>query len=235
MLGEKMCTFYMCILYIYNTIVKMLASLSDFFSLLFFSFIQFIETHPILMGITLGGISSALVSAYMISTDRKKQNRYQNAKENLPILLKILEDLEILEQACVFNGKFCPLIEHRCPMLSDEDGNGLNMSYAQRGHQFRKFGHRIIRNCRKIIFLIPKEHMPQVLAICANINRFLCSKKSLNSKTYLDSTIDYLIICLGSKAINNNDSINDFAKKLREFHNELDEKIQEELPRLSEQ
>ncbi|MDR3551116.1 MAG: hypothetical protein P4L31_06915 [Candidatus Babeliales bacterium] len=163
------------------------------------------------------------------------QNKYQDSKNNLPILLEILEDLEKLEYAYVFKGQFCPLIEHRCPSFSDKDGDGTNtMSYAQRSHQFRMVGHRIIKNCRKIVFLTPKEHLPNVLEICVELNSFLCSKKTPDSKTYFDLMINILMYELNPECIKNNSdpTINIFIEKLRQFHEKLDRAIQEELPSL---
>jgi hypothetical protein len=189
-------------------------------------------------------VSSSLISHWAVSKQQKKQNQYQDAKEKLPILLEILEDLEILEQAYIFKGKFCPLKEHRCPDLSAVDGDALlKLSYAQRVHQFRIIGHKLIRNCRRMVYLTPKGHLPNVLMRCSEIKNFLCHKEFLDSKTYFDLMIGCLLNYMA--ATNEKDcpkidnvvisEMNKFVIKLREFYDRLDEDIQKELPNLGVQ
>lgn len=189
----------------------------------------------ILLSSISSGIVSTIISSRMANKQRKLQNQYEDAKSNLPVLLEILEDLEKLEQAYIFRGQFCPLIEHRVPFFSDKDGDGIiTMSYAQRGHQFRVIGYRIIRNCRQVIFLTPKEHLPQVLESCKAINNFLCSK-SPESKIYLDIMVDNLISYMYAvdRKMNIDSDIKDFDKNIRTLHDNLDQVIQDELPYLA--
>ena len=178
---------------------------------------------------------AAVITIYQENSRRKKQNKYQDAKANLPILIEILEDLNILEQAYVFRGVFCPPLEHRAPHLSDKDGDGVtNMSYAQRGRQFQLIGYRIIRNCRKVIFLTPINHLRSTLETCKDIKNFLCLKKTRDSKTHLDQQIMLLIGILPHNNIDREQEIKVFTEKLHQFYDALDAAIEKELPRLSE-
>ena len=77
-----------------------------------------------------------------------------------PVLLEILRDLNVLYSALVYKGRFCPIIEHRCPNITKEDPSPTldntkidSMSIAQRGFQFFSIGLRLVDNCKKIIFL----------------------------------------------------------------------------------
>lgn len=189
----------------------------------------------ILGSAVLTAIITEIVSWGKFYLERKKQNKYQDAKNNLPILLDILEDLEILEQAYIFCGTFCPVLEHRCPKFSNADGDGINtMSYAQRGHQFQLIGYKIIRNCRRIIFLTPKKHLPVVVKTCTEIVNFLCQKKSPDSKQHLDTMITNLISHLDPENKGyHKDAIDEFSKKLRGLHDKLNDNIKDELPELS--
>lgn len=182
----------------------------------------------------LSGFFAAGISSFMANRNRKKQNQYQDTQNRLPILIEVLDDLEVLIQAFQQRGVYVPLIEHRCPVLSEHDGDGL--SYARRGHQFRLIGYRIIRNCRKMIYLTPKRHLPQVLEVCAAIMSFLQSKKP-DSKTHLDYIIDSLVLFLGMKKFENNTNVKEFKEfvdQLSKFHENLEKRIQEELPYLAE-
>jgi hypothetical protein len=187
-----------------------------------------------IVNILLSGTVATLITSFQENRRRKKQNKYQDAKANLPILLEILEDLNILEQAYVFNGRFSPQLEHREPTLSNVDGDGLKMSFAQRGHQFQMIGYRIIRNCRKMLFLTPKGHLPEVWKICGDIKKFLCSKEAPDSKTYLDRSVIALIGSLSREDIDRSAEIEEFAVGLRQLHDALDSAIERELPLLSE-
>lgn len=169
------------------------------------------------------------------------EHKYKDANNNLPILLDILEDLSILEQAFLHNGEFCPLIEHRCPELSAFDGDGINtMSYAQRAHYFRMIGNKLIKNCRKIIYLTQNAHLPTVLNTCREIKDYLLFKKIPDQKSYLDYMIGVLNNSMSSKTKNNAEikiqnkkTINAFVEKLRAFHDKLDNAIEAELPYLA--
>lgn len=173
-----------------------------------------------------------IFAAKIASWDRINQNKYQDAKENLPILLSILEDLNILNQAYVFRGTFCPQIEHRCPTLSNEDGDGLKMSYAQRAHQFQMVGYRIINNCRKMIFLSPPSHLPQVPDICKEIIKSLRHRDTHSSKTRLDYMSIVMVSCLSEQDDTAYSEMKQFAQQLQEWHDLLEQAIEKELSSL---
>ena len=183
----------------------------------------------------ISGFLGAWFGAISVSWNRKNQNKYQDAKQSLPILLSILEDLSILHEAYIFRGVFCPQLEHRCPALSDEDGDGLKMSYAQRGHQFQMIGYRLIRNCRKMIFITPSSHLPQVLDTCKKIIKSLRYRKTPSSKNYLDYMSIVIVACLSEKYNTSHPKIEQmeqFAKKLQNWHDLLEREIEKELPSL---
>ena len=144
---------------------------------------------------------------------------------------KYSEDLHALQQAFVFRGVFCPPLEHRAPNLSEKDGTGLDMSYAQRTHQFYLVGLRIIKNCRKIIFLTPCTSLPKTLKICKELKNFLSSREE-GKKTHLDFMTTTLISYLGgqSKDISTGDLCIQFHTKLQLFQDTLDSQIEKELP-----
>ena len=182
-----------------------------------------------------GAVRAAIVTGLLENSRRKKQNKYQDAKANLPILMEILEDLNILEQAYIFRGVFCRLLEHRCPQLSADDVDGVNnMSYSQRAHQFRLIGYRIIRNCSKIIFLTPAGHLPKVLEVCRNIKIFFYSKKRPDSNTHLELNITILLEILQQNRMQRDSEIKEFTEKLHQLYADLDAAIVEELPLLSQ-
>ena len=164
------------------------------------------------------------------------QKRYQDTKDNLPVLLEILEDLHVLQQAFVFRGVFCPPLEHRAPNLSEKDGTGLDMSYAQRTHQFYLVGLRIIKNCRKIIFLTPCTSLPETLKMCKELKNFLSSREE-GKKTHLDFMTTTLTSYLGgqSKDMRTGDLCTQFHTKLQLFQDTLDSQIEKELPYLTEE
>jgi hypothetical protein len=155
------------------------------------------------------------------------QNQYQDAQNILPVLLAIVEDLEILEQAFIFNGRFCPLIEHRCPnLLLDDDNIVSNMSYAQRSNQFYMIGRRIVKNCRTIIYLTPVNHLPQITKTCKNLIAFLLDTKQGSNTSYLQIDTSRLMS-------NPSDDFNQMIFGLRKYHKELDDIIPTELPNLA--
>ncbi len=168
------------------------------------------------------------------------QKNYQDTKDNLPTLLEILDDLTKLNQAFIFKGIFCPLIEHRAPVLSMQDGSKENeMSYAQRGYQFQFFGLRIINNCRKILYITPKRNLPCTLKICKELKEFLTFQEK-GKKAHLDFMITSLVSYLSrnesntSPDIEGKNSCNQFQEKLAKFIDELDAQIEKELPYLAD-
>jgi len=178
------------------------------------------------------GSLAGIFATEIATRERLNQNKYKDAKENLPILLSILEDLNILNQAYIFRGVFCPQIEHRAPTLSCEDGDGQEMSYAQRGHQFQMVGYRIIKNCRKIIFLTPPSHLPQVLAVCKEIIKSLKHRDAPSSKTRLDYMSVTMVSCLSKQDGTTYSEMKQFAQQFHEWHDLLEQAIEKELSSL---
>jgi len=180
-------------------------------------------------------LASAYMGSWMVNKHRKMQNSHQYAKDILPILLEILEDIEKLKSAFIFQGRFCPEIEHRGPGLNKEkDGDGiLTMSYAQRGYQFRSIGSQIIRNCRRMVLLTPKQYLPDVLLVCSQLKDFLCERKNDDQKMKLDS----MIICLMHVLEGNRDrdsEIDKFVERLSWFCTKLEKMAQKEVSVLVE-
>lgn len=168
------------------------------------------------------------------------QKNYQDTKDSLPTLLEILEDLNTLNQAFVFKGIFCPPIEHRAPTLSMQDGSKEGeMSYAQRGYQFRLIGLRIISNCRKIVYITPKKNLPETLKICKELKEFLSSQEE-GKKAHLDFMITNLTSYLSRNESNTSPDregknlCDQFQEMLAKFFRELDAQIEKELPYLVE-
>lgn len=193
---------------------------------------------------TLGGVATLIITGFFgilnIKKQLKLQKNYQDTKDNLPILLEILNDLNILHQAFLFKGTFCPLLEHRCPTLTQQDSfKEGEMSYAQRTYQFHLIGLRVINNCRKIIYLTPKKNLPETLKICKKIKESL-SFQEKDKKTHLDLMITTLSSYLSrnetytSPDIKGKEACKKFQDELLEFYQQLDLQIEKELPYLSE-
>ncbi len=168
------------------------------------------------------------------------QKNYQDTKDSLPILLEILDDLNTLNQAFVFKGTFCPPIEHRMPTLSMKDSSKEGeMSYAQRGYQFRLIGLRIISNCRKIVYITPQKNLPETLKTCKELKEFLSSQEE-GKKAHLDFMITNLTSYLSRNESNPSPDVegknlcDQFQEKLAKFFRELDAQIEKELPYLAE-
>lgn len=114
------------------------------------------------------------------------QERKQDARANIPAVIEILEDLADLEQAFIFRGRFISGLEHRCPDIRLEDSEAEDqMSVAERTHQLRLIARRILRNCRKVIFLTPKSFMPETVEVCKAIVDAWMSKKPGQKHTYV--------------------------------------------------
>ncbi len=151
---------------------------------------------------------------------QNSQNKYHDSKSILPILLEIIEDLEILEQAFIFRGIFCPLIEYKAPDLA------LGNNQAQRSHQFHMIGRRIIKNCRSIIYLTPSNHLPLITQNCQQLISFFLSKKSEESKTFLEIQTNQLMT-------SSNMNFEDMINGLRTYRLKFDVVIPQELPALA--
>ncbi len=108
----------------------------------------------------------------------------------------------------------------------------LKMSFAQRGYQFRLIGYRLIRNCRKIIFLTPKSHLPRVLEICRDITKYFAGRKSPTSKSHLDYMITRMESNLSSPEVVDGSEMKEWKEQFRQFHDSLEAAIEKEFPSL---
>lgn len=98
------------------------------------------------------------------------QEKKNDARATIPVVIEILEDLADLQQAFIFRGRFIPGIEHRCPDIQFKDGGTANqISVAERTHQLRVIARRVLSNCRKVIFLMPENVMPETVEACKAI------------------------------------------------------------------
>ena len=184
----------------------------------------------------LGALGGVFLAGWFGNKSSKQQLNCEKQKENVPILLQLLNDLKSLEEFFVFNGKFCPSLEHRMPELSMVDGDGINtMSFAQREHQFRKIGSRIIENCRRIIFINSKKSLPSLLELCKEIIEYL-QKTKAGQKQNVQIMITHIVSRLAHETLDQAivSSCRDFANKLRTFQETLETQIEAELPTLPE-
>lgn len=61
------------------------------------------------------------------------QERKNDARTNIPVVIEILDDLADLQQAFIFRGRFIPGLEHRCPNIQFKDGGAEGqISVAER-------------------------------------------------------------------------------------------------------
>ncbi len=168
------------------------------------------------------------------------EKKYQDAKANLPILLELLEDLYTLYQAFVFKGKFCPQLEHRTPSFSfadkgSDEKSKAKMSVAQRAFQFYSIGRKIINNCRKVIFLSGRDHLPKTVALCKQIKLYLL-KQEPGKKRHLDFMIQTLVSSLDDEQnlVADKGLFRTYQEEFLQFHNELDAIVEAELPQIPE-
>jgi hypothetical protein len=182
--------------------------------------------HP-LFGVLVGAFIAGFFSLRAI----KKQFHFKKQKENISIFLQILNDLKSLEEFFIFDGKFCPSIEHRAPELSNLDGDGVEkISYAQREYQFRKVGNRIIENCWKIIFSNKKKTIPSLLKLCKEIKNYLCESQGTTPKLNLMITSVISNLVHPHLKIDTLVKTRDFTAKIKEFQERLELQIEAELP-----
>ncbi|HEV3251136.1 MAG TPA: hypothetical protein VGZ71_09310 [Puia sp.] len=100
-------------------------------------------------------------------------------------MIEILDDLMNLQQAFIFRGRFIPGLEHRCPDIQFKDGGTENrMSVEERTHQLRLIARRMLNNCRKVIFLMPKNVMPETVKACMAIKDAWTSKEAGKKYAY---------------------------------------------------
>lgn len=92
------------------------------------------------------------------------QKKKEDPQTNIPVAIEILEDLAVLRQAFIHRGRFIPGLEHRCPTIQFKDGeNEDEISIAERTYQLYLIALRVIRNCRRIVFLTPQGLMPKTI------------------------------------------------------------------------
>ncbi len=180
-----------------------------------------------------GVLVGAFITGFFSLRAIKKQFNFEKQKENLSILNQILNDLKSLEEFFIFNGIFCPSIEHRSPQLSNLDGDGAEkMSYAQREYQFRKIGDRIIENCRKLIFTNKKNTIPSLLNFCKEIKGYLHQTEGANPKLNLMITNVISRMVHPDLKLDTTTKTRDFSAKIKEFRERLELHIEAELPSL---
>ncbi|MBS0649545.1 MAG: hypothetical protein JSR93_00135 [Verrucomicrobia bacterium] len=113
------------------------------------------------------------------------QERKNDARATIPVVIVILEDLANLQQAFVFRGKFIPGLEHRCPDIQLNDSEVENeMSVAERTQQLRLIARKMLNNCRRVIFLMPKNVMPETVKVCRSIRDAWTLKESGKKHAY---------------------------------------------------
>jgi hypothetical protein len=181
--------------------------------------------------ITLLGV---LIGVYISHRGLKKQlkNDPQNAKDYLLIFIELLDNLNILTMGLLYRGRYCPLIEHRVPKFSQNDGEA-DMSYAQRAHFFFAIGYKIIQNSRKLIFLIPKADLPEALSKVKEINEYLTVTKNEQTKSTLEMIETAILHSVAeSKPSNVGSDCDKYYKQLLKLSRDLESIIEKELPEL---
>ena len=176
------------------------------------------------------------------------QKHHEDSRLYIPIVLELLQDLNIVHSFLIFRGSFCPFIEHRSPVISMDDPDPINrsssnnihaMSIAQREHQFISFGMKIIDNCRRIIFLVKDEELPETKKICSEIINELFHKTK-GSKTKLEILQLQIQECIKGTTTDPNmerlkevqENLNDVETLILNFYDRLEATIALELPRL---
>lgn len=150
-----------------------------------------------------------LIGVYVSHQGLKKQikNSPKVAEEYLKVLLELLENLDILKEGLRYRGKYCPIIEHRCPTLSPNDGEG-DFSYAQRAHFFRSIGRKAIRNCRQIICLTSEDDLRGIQRQVKEIKKYLLGSDS-EKKNTLELIEQCLLTLISEKGQVNPSAIDD--------------------------
>lgn len=175
--------------------------------------------------LSLGGTILAICVSHR-GLSKQLKNNQQIAKDYLPILLELLENLDILQMALVYKGKFCPIIEHRCPSLSPNDGEA-DYSYAQRAQLFFVAGRKIIKCCREVIFLTPEGDLPKTKNKLTEIKTFLMHTKP-GQKSSLEKIHQELLLAIAEREVT--DDCFSYFEIISNFHADLDKLIELELP-----
>jgi hypothetical protein len=115
------------------------------------------------------------------------QERKNDARATISVVIEILQDLADLQQAFYFRGRFIPGLEHRCPDIQFKDGVTENqISFAERTYQLRLIARRVLSNCRKVIFLMPENVMPETVEACRSIRDAWTGKAHISVKLSSD-------------------------------------------------
>lgn len=179
------------------------------------------------------------------------QERKNDARDTIPVVIEILEDLADLQQAFIFRGRFIPGVEHRCPNIQFKDGATENqISIAERTHQLRLITRRVLNNCRKVIFLMPENVMPETVEACKAIKNAWTGKAPGKKYAYeikinaigsiLQNECDHLGVTedvqqqfrQSRQNIIDNDekSCDRTAAELEELHTNLETRVEKEFP-----
>lgn len=172
------------------------------------------------------------------------QEKKNDARTSIPVVIDILEDLADLQQAFIFRGRFIPGLEHRCPDIQFMDSETENqLSVAKRTHQLRLISRRLLNNCRKVIFLVPKNVMPKTIEVCRTIRDVLNGKEPGKKYAYeikinaiqsiLQNDCDQRQSLRESrqKIIDNDEkSCDATAAELRDFLTDLETHVEMEFP-----
>lgn len=179
------------------------------------------------------------------------QERKNDARTNIPVVIEILDDLADLQQAFIFRGRFIPGLEHRCPDIQFKDGKAEGqISVAERTHQLRLIARRMLTNCRKVIFLMPRNVMPETVEVCRSIRDAWTSKEPGKKYAYevkintigslLQNDCDHPGLSPDAQQkfrqsrqkISDNDekSCDMIAAELGKFHSDLETRVEKEFP-----
>lgn len=180
-----------------------------------------------------------------MTEDRKNIDRQFSLQKSdadtklyLPILLELLENLNVLEYALIFHGMHCPPIEHRVPTFSPKDEEG-KVSFAKRSYDFFRVGRFIIRDCRKIMFIVPNGKLPKILDTCREIKNHLLFKEE-GKKSNLEQIQLSLMNVVAENTLGTSNypkeieldkqKLDALREKITSFYERLEDAIEEELP-----
>lgn len=124
------------------------------------------------------------------------------------------------------------------------------LSVAERTHQLRVIARRVIRNCRRIIFLMPKDVMPETIAICRLIRDAWMGKEAGKKYAYeininvigsilqndcdhpgLSKDIQQQVRQTRKNSLDKDEgACRKVAKELEDFHTDLEICVEKEFP-----
>lgn len=161
-----------------------------------------------------------------IQLKKQIKNSPQTAKEYLKILLELLENIEIVQTAVTFEGKFCPIIEHRMPTLAAND-NEKDYSFSQRAFQFRLVVRRIIRGCQEVNALTPTKQLPKLKKCLTQIKVFFKDEMVGLNAFFLHGVAEDFPC--SEKKYKDQER---YSAKLQSFYTVLENLIEEEISKL---